>query len=298
MKIIDCCMFFDEKMLLELRMNILNKYVDRFVVVESNFTHSGQYKKFNFNIDDYLNFKNKIDYIQVKDLLHNLFKINKNLSIDKVNELKIKNALILENLQRNKILNGLINAKDNDLIIISDVDEIPNLENLDKSHLKKNIILFKQDIFYYKFNLKHPDLEWFGSKAIRKSKLTTQQCLRNIKNKIYPSWRIDTWFSKKKGTNIAIVENGGWHFTNIKKAEDIYNKFLNFLHHVDFEESGLQQKDINNFIKDQVVPYGHNLDKKKEKKWGEKILLKKINVKILPDYLVNNLEKYKEWIAN
>ena len=105
-------------------------------------------------------------------------------------------------------------------------------------------------------------------------------------------------FQKKKETNIAIVENGGWHFTNIKKAEDIYNKFLNFLHHVDFEESGLQQKDINNFVKDQVVPYGHNLDKKKEKKWGEKILLKKINVKILPDYLVNNLEKYKEWIAN
>ena len=104
------------------------------------------------------------------------------------------------------------------------------------------------------------------------------------------------YFQKKKRTNISIVENGGWHFTNIKNPENIYNKFLNFLHHVDFEQSGLQKKDIKNFVENQIVPYGHNLDKKKSK-WLEKILLEKVTINLLPNYLVSNLEKYKEWIA-
>jgi beta-1,4-mannosyl-glycoprotein beta-1,4-N-acetylglucosaminyltransferase len=297
MKIFDCCIFFDEKMLLDLRINILNQYVDKFVVVEANFTHSGKYKKFNFNINDYYNFKDKIIYIQVKDLPNNLFEIKENLTKNQIDELKIKNALIIENFHRDKILKGLIKANNDDLIIISDVDEIPNLENLKHSHLKKDIILFKQDIFYYKFNLKHPTLKWFGSKAIRKNKLKTPQTLRNTKNKIYPLWRLDTLFSKKKKTNISIVKNGGWHFTNIKKPENIYNKFLNFLHHVDFEQSGLQKKDIENFVEHQIVPYGHNVDKKKNK-WLEKILLEKVTIDLLPNYLASNLEKYKEWIAN
>jgi len=297
MKIFDCCIFFDEKMLLDLRINILNQYVDKFVVVEANFTHSGKYKKFNFNINDYYNFKDKIIYIQVKDLPNNLFEIKENLTKNQIDELKIKNALIIENFHRDKILKGLIKANNDDLIIISDVDEIPNLENLKHSHLKKDIILFKQDIFYYKFNLKHPTLKFFLFKFIRKNKLKTPQTLRNTKNKIYPLWRLDTLFSKKKKTNISIVKNGGWHFTNIKKPENIYNKFLNFLHHVDFEQSGLQKKDIENFVEHQIVPYGHNVDKKKNK-WLEKILLEKVTIDLLPNYLASNLEKYKEWIAN
>ena len=133
MKIFDCCIFFDEKMLLNLRMNILNQYVDKFVVVEANFTHSGKYKKFNFNINDYYNFKDKIIYIQVKDLPNNLFEIRENLTKNQIDEIKIKNALIIENFHRDKILEGLIKANNDDLILISDVDEIPNLENLKHS---------------------------------------------------------------------------------------------------------------------------------------------------------------------
>ena len=98
-------------------MNILNQYVDKFVVVEANFTHNGKYKKFNFNINDYSNFKDKIIYIQASDLPDNLFKIKENLSKDKKDELKIKNALIIENFHRNKILDGLMKANNNDLII-------------------------------------------------------------------------------------------------------------------------------------------------------------------------------------
>ena len=207
MKIFDCCIFFDEKMLLNLRMNILNQYVDKFVVVEANFTHSGKYKKFNFNINDYYNFKDKIIYIQVKDLPNNLFEIRENLTKNQIDEIKIKNALIIENFHRDKILEGLIKANNDDLIIISDVDEIPNLENLKDSHLKRDIILFKQNIFYYKFNLKHPTLKWFGSKAIRKNKLKTPQILRNTKNRIYPLWRVDALFSQKKKTNIKKIKN-------------------------------------------------------------------------------------------
>ena len=56
MKIYDCTIFFDEKMMFDLRLNILNEFVDKFVVVESLYTHSGAKKKQNFNIDNYKNF--------------------------------------------------------------------------------------------------------------------------------------------------------------------------------------------------------------------------------------------------
>lgn len=296
MKIYDCCLFYDEKMLLNLRMNILNKEVHKFVIVESNFTHSGKFKKFNFNINDYPKFKNKITYIQVKNKPKNLHKITKNLDKEKVNDLKILNALILENYQRDKILEGLKYANKNDLVIVSDVDEIPNLKKLKDTHLKKSIILFKQDIFYYKFNLKHPTFEWFGSKAIRKNKLTTPQKLRNIKNKIYPLWRIDIMFSQNKRNDISIVKNGGWHFTNIKAPKNIFKKFKNFLHHVDFEESKLKKQDIEKYVKNHIVPYGHTIDKRKDR-WSEKIFLKKVSLKTLPSYLFKNIKKYKKWIA-
>jgi len=295
MNIFDCCIFSDEKMLLNLRFNVLNKFVQKFIVVEANFTHSGHEKKFNFDINDYPDFKDKIIYYRIENLPKNLHKISDNFDEESKSNLKILNALILENFHRNYIYNALLKAKDEDLIIISDVDEIPNLENLSTQHLKKDIIIFKQLMCYYKFNLKHPTLEWFGSKATIKKKLKSPQWLRNIKNKIYPFWRIDTFFSNNKSTSISIVENGGWHFTNIKEPKKIYQKFLTFLHHVDFEESGLLEKDIEHHVKNETIPYNHNLDKSK-KNWSENIRLEKLPDEDLPNYIQKNYKNYSQWI--
>ena len=128
------------------------------------------------------------------------------------------NALLRENSQRNFISEGLRSANDEDFILISDVDEIPNLESIDFNKYKEKIIQFRQEMFYYKFNLKLPDLNWIGTKACIKKNLITPQWLRNIKDKKYPFFRIDTFFSKTKYTNVQFIDNGGWHFSNIKNA--------------------------------------------------------------------------------
>jgi len=180
MKIFDCFMYCDEKMLLNIRLNTLDKYVDKFVIVESNFYHNGKEKNFNFNINDYSDFKKKIIYIQApeKPLGIKSYNGGDNKAVD------IFNSLLLDNFQRNKILLGLVEASPEDIVIISDVDEIPNLADIDFRSITKKFLFFKQDFFYYKFNLKHPTLRWFGSKATKRSNLKTPQFLRNLKNKI------------------------------------------------------------------------------------------------------------------
>ena len=74
------------------------------------------------------------------------------------------------------------------------------------------------------------------------------QWLRNIKSKVYPFWRLDTLFSNKRYMNIEIIKNGGWHFTSIKKPKEIFYKLSNFMHHLEFEESGLTLKDMENMV--------------------------------------------------
>ena len=108
--------------------------------------------------------------------------------------------------------------------------------------------------------------------------------MRNVKSKIYPYWRLDTYFSNKKYYDLGFVKNGGWHFTNIKSPKDIHFKFSNFLHHLEYEESKLEIKDLEDMIKEKKISYDNSLDKK-GKKWGSSISLKKINEENLPDYL-------------
>ena len=88
--------------------------------------------------------------------------------------------------------------EENDLIAISDLDEIPNFENF---RYKNKITFFEQKMFYYKLNLIYPNFIWVGSKICKKKHLINPQWLRNVKSKIYPYWRLDTYFSKK---NIVI----------------------------------------------------------------------------------------------
>ena len=146
-------MFFDEEMLLEIRLNTLDKFVDKFVIVESTYTHSGKEKKLIFDINKYPKFKKKIDYIIVNDLPQGIEQIRKDDSNLEITYKEIMNALRRENFQRNAINQGLAHVDDNDWIIISDLDEIPDLSTINFNFINKKIIFFKQNVFYYKYNL-------------------------------------------------------------------------------------------------------------------------------------------------
>ena len=168
MKIFDCFMYFDEEIILDLRLNILNEYVDYFVIVESIFTHKGEKRDLKFNLKKFEKFKHKIIYLVYEEEPENVHEIFDDESENEKSTKYIMNAIFRENGQRNFILNGLKDAEDEDMILISDVDEIPNLEKLKLHQVKNKIILFQQDMFYYKLNLKLPNFIWTGTKACKK----------------------------------------------------------------------------------------------------------------------------------
>ena len=292
MRIVDSFMFFDESMLLDLRLNILDKYVSKFIICESTFNHNGIKKKLNFDIKLFTKFKSKIEYIVLDKEPANLKTINKNDSSLLKESKTLDNALIRENFQRNFALKKLHEVNDNDLILINDLDEIPELKNFS---YKNKITIFKQRMLYFKFNLVYKNLSWTGSKICKKKDLISPQWLRNIKTRKYPLWRLDIFFSKKKYNNIEIIENGGWHFTNIKTADEIHHKMKSFLHHFEYENSGLNPVMIEKLIKDKKALYNYNADQR-DNKWSNNTELEKINLEFLPDYINENLDKYQNWL--
>ena len=288
-------MFFDEEMLLELRLNTLDKFVDKFIIVESAYTHSGKEKKLIFDINKYPKFKEKIDYIIVRDFPQVIEQIGNDDSNLEITNKEIMNALRRENFQRNAINRGLINANDNDWIIISDLDEIPDLSNINFNSINKKIIFFKQKVFYYKLNLELKTLRWIGSKACKKKYLKSPQWLRNVKDKIYPKWRLDIIFSEKRYNSVFFVENGGWHFSFVKKPEDIEKKLKSYLHHREYDLDPLGIENIKNLIKSKAVIYDHRVDQT-QYKFGGGQKLEKIDIKFLPEYIFSQKEKYLEWL--
>ena len=286
-------MFFDESMLLDLRLNILNKYVSKFIICESTYNHKGERKKLNFDIKEFAKFKSKIEYIVLDEEPTNLRIINNNDFAELKESKTLDNALIRENFQRNFALKKINEFEDDDLILINDLDEIPDLKNFS---YKKKITIFKQRMLYFKFDLIYKNLSWTGSKICKKRDLFNPQWLRNIKTRIYPLWRLDIFFSKKKYNDIEIIENGGWHFTNIKTAEEIHHKMKSFLHHFEYENSGLNPEIIEKRIKDKKALYNYNADQR-DSKWSNNTKLEKINLNLLPDYINENKEKYREWLS-
>jgi len=295
MKIFDCFMYFDEEVVLDLRLNALNKYVDYFVIVESTYNHRGDKRELLFNHKRFEKFKEKIIYLIYDKRPENIEEILSNDNESEKSRKYILNALYRENGQRNFIINGLNEAKNDDMILISDLDEIPNLENLDLYKINQKIILFKQDMFYYKFNLNLPNLIWTGTKGCKKKYLKTPQWLRNIKDRKFPFYRLDVFFSKTKFINIKIINNGGWHFTNIKTASEIQHKLKSYLHHREFDENPISINMINEIVKDKRAIYDLKVDKKINK-IGNGSKLEKYPLKKLPKFLQNNLESYQEWI--
>ena len=297
MKIYDCFMFFDEEMLLDLRLNIMDKYVDKFVITEATYMHSGKPKKLLFDINNFSKFKDKIIYNIVDDKPPNIETIydDDNDEVDTRGQKLVRNSIRREHYQREMAQKSLNKADPDDLILINDVDEIPNLKDVNLKKIKEKIIIFKQKIFFYKFNLLYEGMSWYGSRACRKKNFISPQWLRDTKHKKYPPWRLDIFLSKTKYSSIYYVKNGGWHFTNIKSPEEIEKKFSTFLHHQDFQDSGLTLNDVKEMVENKKVLYDHSVDQK-DYKWSGKTTLKKISLSEMPDYLSENYKKYANWL--
>ena len=271
MKIFDCFSYLDEDLLLELRLNILDEYVDYFVIVEGNKTWQNNSKKLRFDINKFDKFKKKIIYIPITDMPDG------------------DNPWVRENFQRNCISKGLVNADEDDLIIISDLDEIPNMEQIGKFNPNMRYAVFKQKHFYYKINLqsqKNPF--WYGSKICVKKYLKSPQWLRNLKFKKRPFWRID----KHRLNNI--LESGGWHFCNLKSAEELLYKYKNLCETNDphvFKEK-IDEKYLNLNEIENKITLGKDII-------GREDNYEKIEIdNSFPKYILNNIKQYKNWIVN
>ena len=295
MKIYDCFMYFDEEVVVDVRLNTLNEFVDYFVIVESRFTHKGDRRELKFNLKKFERFKDKIIYLIYEKEPKEIEKVlDEDIKIEKDRKY-ILNAAYRENGQRNYIQKGLTGAEENDLILISDVDEIPNLSKLNFSKIKEKIILFKQDMFYYKFNLRLPNLIWTGTKGCKKKNLINPQWLRNIKDRKYYFFRIDTFFSKVKYISINIINDGGWHFSNIKTPKEIEHKLRSYLHHREFDERPLSVGEIDKIIKNKQAIYDLKVDKTVNK-IGSGSILEKFEINKLPNYIQINQNNLKEWM--
>ena len=288
-------MYFDEEVVLDVRLNTLDKYVDYFVIVESSFTHKGDNKNLMFNHNKFEKFKNKIIYLVYDKQPKGIETVNENDSEDEKSRKYILNAARRENGQRNFIQNGLNKAEDNDIILISDVDEIPNLSEVNFNSISEKIIMFHQDMFYYKFDLKIPNLLWTGTRGCRKKYLLSPQWLRNVKDRKYFPFRIDILFSEKKYSSIKFINNGGWHFSYIKTAEEIEYKLKSYLHHREFDEQSLSVEEIQNIIENKKAIYDLKVDKRANK-IGDGSKLVKIKFEKLPIYIQQNKHNYMKWL--
>ena len=295
MKIFDCFMYFDEEMILDLRLNILNGHVDYFIIVESRYNHKGERRKLLFNKEKFIKYRDKIIYLVHDEVPSKVKRINDEDDKKTQTNKYIMNALYRENAQRNYIINGLNNANNEDIILISDVDEIPKIDKFDFDKVNNKIILFRQDMFYYKFNLCLPNFKWTGTKACRKKDLLSPQWLRNIKEKKYPFFRLDTFFSDKKYTDIKIVNDGGWHFSNIKTAKAIEHKLKSYLHHKEFDDVPLSIKEIDQLVQSKKAIYDLKVDKRVNK-IGNGVALEKFEISKLPNHIISNQKNLKDWI--
>jgi len=288
-------MYFDEDVVLDVRLNYLNKYVDKFVIIEAKYNHNGETRKPKFDVKNFEKFRDKIIYLLIDQEAPKIKDVKNLKDIDKKAGEQIMNALKRENFQRNYIADGLTEAEDEDWIIISDLDEIPNLKDNNLKSIKSPIVFFKQLMMYYKFNLILNNYPWIGSKACKKKDLISPQWLRNIKDRAYSWWRIDTFFSETKYIKVKIIENGGWHFSYLKSPEDIEKKLKSYLHHTEYELNPVGVKNIKEMIINKKTIYNLKVDSRSNKfDSGNK--LEKIDLSLLPSYILENKDKFKEWI--
>jgi len=199
------------------------------------------------------------------------------------------------NFQRDFIKQSLNLFSPDDFILHSDNDEIPQLQNINFDKLNNEMIIFSQKLFYYKLNLLLPNMNWYGTKGCRLKDLKSLSWLRNIKNKRYKFFRLDTFFSDTKYQNVKIVNEGGWHFSNLKNIDDLKEKYLNDENHAEFSKQMTLDK-IKSDVSNWTIDYDHYADKRSSSK-NKKVKLKKIDNIYLPVYINENKSKYNDWLV-
>ena len=289
MKIIDTTTYFEEKIMMNLRFNILNQYVDNFIVSEARFTHSGKKKDIHFKKSDYPEFEDKITHLIIDKEPINIIKK------DKLNPYDLRlNSIARIRAQRDYLMKSLTDYSPDDYIIYSDNDEIPNLESFDFNKNRNKIILFKQKLFYYKFNLLLPNVDWYGSKACKIKDLKSIDLLRAIKNKKYSFFRIDTLFSYLKYQSVNIVNDGGWHFSNLKNFKELERKYLNDENHAEYEALGHSINKIKNNLKNKTIDYDHSAKKNSTIRFNS-TKLETVDISTLPKFIQGNKNNYLDW---
>ena len=268
MNFYDCFTYNNEELVLDIRLNYLNKFVKKFIIIESRFTHQGRKKNKFFNIKNFKKFEKKIKYVIA----------------DYNDDYDIKNHIggesVIEKHQRNKLIDGIEHASQNDLIILSDSDEIPDLKKINEIKKNKKFIAFSQKMFMYKLNLQNlNESNWIGSKICLKKNLTSPQKLRDLKFKKFPFWRLD----KRR---FQIID-GGWHFSFLQTPDDIIKKIKSYSH------GEFNTKDITNEgIIEKKIKDGEDI-------FNRGFSLKKINIdNSYPDYIVKNQRLLKDWIIS
>ena len=266
MAIYDCFQYFNEDHILDLRFSILNTKVDYFIISESTKTHQGNNKKLNFNINNFSKYKHKIKYI-VADY---------NQKINFQNHVGGESQV--EQHQRNSLSKGLDNANDNDLIILSDSDEIPDLTKINQINSKTKFTAYSQMMFMYKLNLQNlNESNWIGSKIVLKKNISSMQFLRDIKFKKYPFWRVDK-------RNLQVIK-GGWHFSFLQSPKNIIEKIKSYSHG-EFNTSEIVNEDK---IQEKIIK---GLDI-----FNRGFELKKIDIdNSYPEYIRKNKLRLKDWI--
>lgn len=273
--IYDCFSFFNELDILEIRLNILNDVVDKFILVEATKTHSGKEKPLYYkeNIERFSKFKDKIIHIVIDEYPN------------------LQTSWEYENYQRNCIVKGLSDAKANDIILVSDVDEIPN-PNAVKANLNNDKIkIFEQKMYFYYLNyldVKEP-LWTSGTRMLTYEQF--QNGLDNI-NFNYCEYFIEKLNQGTTATKIRMykdglyIKNGGWHFSYLGGTKAIINKIKAFAHQ-EFNNDIFKQE--NELI--QKIYDGKDLYNRKEH------LYKAVKLNSsYPQYILDNQEKYAHLI--
>jgi len=226
--IYDCFTFFNELDLLEMRLNVLKDVVDKFVLVEAGETHTGKPKPLYFKGNEarFAAFKDRIIY----------------LCIDKFPT--GHTAWWNENYQRNEIIKGLKDASDNDDILISDMDEIPNPDTVKSFAGTPGVKVFHQK--YYSFYLNYLNVR---CQNLVTTKMLPYHLLKNgfdgvevLHNEFLPDdINVGTTVTKVRRRTLPrsrggerIVPNGGWHFTCLGGAQAMVNKMRAVAPHHDF----------------------------------------------------------------
>jgi beta-1,4-mannosyl-glycoprotein beta-1,4-N-acetylglucosaminyltransferase len=299
MKIYDCFIFFNELDLLELRLNILNDYVDYFVIVESSVTFQGEDKEFLFekNKSRFSKFENKIIYFQVEKYeldFANLPFIAKPKNADEIVLNKIykfiddcphfdkKTQFWWGNdfFQRECIWRALAlaNPAADDVIVISDVDEIPNPEtvkSLKRKLLPESLFCLRQHEFCYYLNYYH-NSDWVGTCCF---------LYASFNNVSLNAIRFST--KRDDGLSPQIINDGGWHFTSIGNVEAIKNKIKSWGHREFNTAATLNSIEYN-------VRYGYDIFRRPGFGRLEYI---PVTSGMLPEYLVSNAGKFERLIG-